>query len=189
MKIGNKIISPKSKPLLIAEVGINHNGDLDLAKKMTISAIENGADIVKFQTHLVDEEMLNLEQKRGASHVKGSLYEILKKCSLDIKSHLELKKLCEKKKKIFLSTPFSIKAVDLLNKIGVHAFKIGSGETNNHHFVKYILKKNKPTLISTGTSTWQDFYVKISYCWHDYPLFISEFHRNISIPSMSTCII
>ncbi len=156
MKIGNKKISLKSKPLLIAEVGINHNGDLELAKKMTNSAIDNGADIVKFQTHLVDEEMLNLEEKKKASHVKGSLYEILKKCSLSLKSHIELKKLCEKRKKIFLSTPFSIKAVDLLDKIGVEAFKIGSGETNNHHFVEYILKKNKPTLISTGTSTWRD---------------------------------
>ena len=156
MKIGNKIISLKSKPLLIAEVGINHNGDVELAKKMTISAIDNGADIVKFQTHLVDEEMLNFEEKKKASHVKGSLYEILKKCSLDLKSHLELKKLCEKRKKIFLSTPFSIKAVNLLSQIGVQAFKIGSGETNNYHFVNYILKKNKPTLISTGTSNWKD---------------------------------
>lgn len=156
MKIGNKSILSNSKPLLIAEIGINHNGDIELAKKMTNSAIDNGADIVKFQTHLVDEEMLNFEEKKKASHVKGSLYEILKKCSLDLKSHLELKKLCEKRKKIFLSTPFSIKAVDLLSNIGVKAFKIGSGETNNHHFVEYILKKKKPTLISTGTSNWKD---------------------------------
>lgn len=156
MKIGNKKIDNKSKPLLIAEIGINHNGDLDLAKKMTISAIDSGADIVKFQTHLVDDEMLNIDEKKKASHVKGSLYEILKQCSLDLKAHFELKKLCESKNKIFMSTPFSIQAVDLLNKIGVKAFKIGSGETNNHHFVEYILKKNKPTLVSTGTSSWQD---------------------------------
>ena len=156
MKIGNKLINLNSKPLLIAEIGINHNGDLELAKKMTLSAIENGADIVKFQTHIVDEEMLNLDDKKKASHVKGSLYEILKKCSLDMKSHLELKKVCEQKNKIFMSTPFSIKAVDMLSRIGVKAFKIGSGETNNHHFVNYILNKNKTTLISTGTSNWVD---------------------------------
>ena len=70
MKIGNKKINNKSKPFFIAEIGINHNGDLDLAKKMTISAIDSGADIVKFQTHLVDDEMLNIEDKK-ASHVKG----------------------------------------------------------------------------------------------------------------------
>ena len=140
MKIGNKKINNKSKPLLIAEIGINHNGDLDLAKKMTISAIDSGADIVKFQTHLVDDEMLNIEDKK-ASHVKGSLYEILKQCSLNLKAHIELKKLCESKNKIFMSTPFSVQAVDLLSKIGVKAFKIGSGETNNYHFVEYVLKK------------------------------------------------
>ena len=156
MKIGNKKIDNKSKPLLIAEIGINHNGDLNLAKKMTISAIDSGADIVKFQTHLVDDEMLNIEEKKKASHVKGSLYEILKQCSLNLKAHYELKKLCESKNKIFMSTPFSIQAVDLLSKIGVNVFKIGSGETNNYHFVEYILKKNKPTLVSTGTSNWND---------------------------------
>ena len=156
MKIGNKKISSNSKPLLIAEIGINHNGDLDLAKKMSISAIENGADIIKFQTHLVEDEMLNLQEKQKASHVQGSLFQILKQCSLNLKAHLELKKLCESKNKIFMSTPFSVQAVELLNKIGVKAFKIGSGETNNYHFVEHILKKKKTTLISTGTSSWQD---------------------------------
>ena len=139
MKIGNKKISSNSKPLLIAEIGINHNGDLELAKKMSISAIENGADIIKFQTHLVEDEMLNLQEKQKASHVQGSLFQILKQCSLNLKAHLELKKLCESKNKIFMSTPFSIQAVELLNKIGVKAFKIGSGETNNYHFVEHIL--------------------------------------------------
>ena len=93
MKIGNKKISNNSKPLLIAEIGINHNGDLELAKKMSISAIENGADIIKFQTHLVEHEMLNLQEKQKASHVQGSLYQILKQEELSLKAHIELKNL------------------------------------------------------------------------------------------------
>ena len=182
MKIGNKKINNKSKPLLIAEIGINHNGDLDLAKKMTISAIDSGADIVKFQTHLVDDEMLNIEDKKKASHVKGSLYEILKQCSLNLKAHIELKKLCESKNKIFMSTPFSVQAVDLLSKIGVKAFKIGSGETNNYHFVEYVLKKNKPTLISTGTSSWTDL-KKFSQKFIDYKKQIVMLHCISNYPT------
>ena len=114
---------------------------------MTLSAIENGADIVKFQTHIVDEEMLNLDNKKSIT-CEGSLYEILKKCSLNLKSHLELKKLCEQKNKIFMSTPFSIKAVDMLSGVGSGILKLDlEKQTVNQHYSHYIFKTKKTTLI------------------------------------------
>jgi len=156
IKLDKFNITKNSKPLLIAEIGINHNGSLSLARKMLNKAVDCGADIVKFQTHLVEDEMLPSKNKKTGSHVKGSLFDILKKCSLTKKDHINLQRLCKKRKVMFLSTPFSKEAVDLLTSLKVSAFKIGSGETKNYHFIEYILKKNKPTLISTGTSSWED---------------------------------
>ena len=142
IKLDKFNIAKNSKPLLIAEIGINHNGSLSLARKMLNKAVDCGADIVKFQTHLVEDEMLPSKNKKTGSHVKGSLFDILKKCSLTKKDHINLQRLCKKRKVMFLSTPFSKEAVDLLTSIKVSAFKIGSGETKNYHFIEYILKKN-----------------------------------------------
>ena len=150
------IFNGKNKyPVLIAEIGINHNGSISLAKKMIKSAKLSGADVVKFQTHIVDKEMLpDNNQNKKASHLKGeSLYQILKKCSFSKKQHIELMNYCKSLNVLFLSTPFCIEAVDLLSEIEVEAYKIGSGETNNYNFVDYVLSKKKPVFISTGTSS------------------------------------
>ncbi len=150
------IFKQKNKyPILIAEIGINHNGSISLAKKMIKAAKISGADVVKFQTHLVDYEMLpDKSGNKKASHLKGeSLYNILKKCSFTKKQHIDLINYCKKQNVLFLSTPFCVEAVDLLCNVNVGAFKIGSGETNNYHFVNYVLSKNKPTILSTGTSS------------------------------------
>lgn len=158
MSLIQDIINKKRlKPVLIAEIGINHNGNLNLAKRMIKSAKKNGADIVKFQTHIVDKEMLpDRKTSSKASHVKGSLYKILSDCSFSFKQQMGLKNFCKDQGVEFLSTPFSVEAVDLLEKLKVSCYKTGSGETNNYNFLKYVLKKNKPVIISTGTSSWLD---------------------------------
>jgi len=145
-------------PVLIAEIGINHNGSLALAKKMMLKAKKSGADVVKFQTHDVQNEMLKDKiTKNKASHLNNlSLYSILKKCSFTIKEHIDLINYAKKINVLFLSTPFSVEAVDLLSNLNVPAYKVGSGETNNYDFINYVLSKKKPTLISTGTSSIND---------------------------------
>jgi sialic acid synthase SpsE len=146
------------RPLVIAEAGINHNGNVEIAKEMVKAAKDAGADIIKFQTHIAEAEMLadrSLGSEAG-SHVTRSLFEIMSDCALSLDDHLELKQEAEKNDILFLSTPFSIEAVDLLEQVGVPAYKIGSGETTNIPFLKYVAGKGKPIILSTGTANWDE---------------------------------
>ena len=126
IKIGHRKIGPTFKPLVIFELGINHNGSLKKAKKIVDHAIKAGAEVIKHQTHIPDDEMSLEAKKIIPVHAKENIYNIIQRCALDEKEELDLKKYIEKKKAIFLSTPFSRKAVDRLVKFGVSAFKIGS---------------------------------------------------------------
>ena len=150
-------ISYGSKPLVIAEAGINHNGDIKIAKDMIAVACEAGADIIKFQTHLVEYEMLkDYNSSDSASHIKGSLYDLLSQCSFSLDEHIVLMEEAKRLGILFLSTPFSIEAVDLLEQVGVDAYKIGSGEILNTPFLKYVAEKGKPLILSTGTANWEE---------------------------------
>lgn len=150
IKIGNRKIGPRFKPLVIFELGINHNGSLKIAKKIVDSAIKAGAEIIKHQTHIAEDEMSLEAKKIVPINANKNIYDLIKECSLNEKEEWELKKYIEKKKIIFLSTPFSRKAVDRLVKFKVKAFKIGSGECNNYPLVDYIASFRKPVIISTG---------------------------------------
>jgi len=150
IQIGRRKIGPNFKPLVIFELGINHNGNLNFAKKIVDEAVKCGAEVIKHQTHIPEDEMSEEAKRIIPVHTKKNIYEIIKKCSLDEKEELELKKYVEKKGIIFLSTPFSRAAVDRLVKFKVKAFKIGSGECNNYPLVKYIASFKKPVIISTG---------------------------------------
>ncbi len=152
-KIGNRIIGDGFKPLVIAEIGINHNGSLKLAKKIVDSAYEAGAEIIKHQTHIPDEEMSSKAKKVVPVHTKKSIYQIIKECSLSEEDEIELKKYIEKKGMIFLSTPFSKQAAIRLNKMKVKAFKIGSGECNNYPLIEHIASYKKPIILSTGMNS------------------------------------
>lgn len=158
VKIGNFELACGKRPIVIAEAGINHNGDVSLAKKLIHSAKECGADIIKFQTHLADAEMLDDRESKteAGGHITKSLYEIMTECHLSKQDHLDL--IAESKKVgiQFLSTPFSIEAVDLLDEIGMPAFKVGSGEVTNIPFLEHIASKNKPIILSTGTANWEE---------------------------------
>lgn len=150
IKIGSRRIGPEFKPLVIFELGINHNGNLKLAKKIVDEAIKIGAEVIKHQTHIPDDEMSIEAKKIIPINSKKNIYDLIEKCSLSELDELQLKKYIEKKGAIFLSTPFSRKAVDRLVKFKVKAFKIGSGECNNFPLVDYIASFKKPIIISTG---------------------------------------
>ena len=150
IKIGSRKIGPSFKPLVIFELGINHNGSLELAKKIVDAAIKAGAEIIKHQTHIAEDEMSLEAKKIIPMNANKNIFDLIEECSLNEKEELELKKYIEKKKIIFLSTPFSRKAVDRLIKFKVKAFKIGSGECNNYPLVDYIASFRKPVIISTG---------------------------------------
>jgi|TARA_B110000027_G_C16115039_1_gene299707 N-acetylneuraminate synthase len=152
-KIGKRNIGPNYPPLVISEIGINHNGSLDLAIHIADSAIKAGAEIIKHQTHVIEDEMSEEAKSVIPGNAKVSIYEIIKNCSLNEKNEKKLANYITSRKKIFISTPFSRSAAERLGRIGVPAFKIGSGECNNYHFVKYLCKFKIPIIMSTGMNS------------------------------------
>jgi sialic acid synthase SpsE len=152
MKIKNKIISNISEPFFVAEAGINYDGDFRKCFALIDAAKKAGADAIKFQTHLAKHEMLDTKITLAHSK-KETVFDLMKKCEMTLNQHIKLKKYCDKKKIIFLSTPFSTQAADLLKKVNVPAFKIGSGECNNFPLIEHIAKMRKPTIISTGMNS------------------------------------
>lgn len=150
MEIKNRLIGEDHKPLVIAEIGINHEGSLEIAKEMVDSAHSAGAEIVKHQTHIVEDEMSEEAKKVIPGNTNVSIYEVMKRCALNEEEEIQLKKYVEQKGMIFLSTPFSRAAVDRLERMNVPAYKIGSGECNNYPLVEYIASIGKPIIISTG---------------------------------------
>ncbi len=148
-KIGNRIINNKNSPLVVPEVGINHEGSIQKAFKLIDSAKKNGAEIIKFQCHITNKEMIKTNDKPGKIS-KETLWDIIKRCELTIEEEFKIKKYAEKNNLIYLSTPFSREAVDRLMKLNVSAFKIGSGECNNYPLIDYIAQKKLPVILSTG---------------------------------------
>lgn len=155
----NKEIFNFSQPYIIAEIGANHNGDMDLAKKMIDSAVDCGCDAVKFQSwtpqSLIAKEEYDRNQVYDDSPKKhfGSLEEMVTKYYLRPEQHFELKEYCEGKGVDFCSSPFSTKEVDLLMEIGVPFLKIASMDVNNIPFLKYAARTMKPIVVSTGMAT------------------------------------
>jgi N-acetylneuraminate synthase len=149
-KIENRIISANYKPLIIPEIGINHNGSLETAIKIVDAAKRAGAEIIKHQTHLPDFEMSNEAKKIKPGNSNDNIYDIIAKSTLNEEDEFKLIKYVKKKGMIFLSTPFSKEASDRLIKFGIKAFKIGSGEMNNFPLINHILKYKKPMIVSTG---------------------------------------
>lgn len=150
IKIGDRKVGKDYPPLVIAEIGINHNGSLSVAKEMVDAAYEVGCEIIKHQTHVVEDEMSHMAKKVIPGNANISIYDIMKKCAFSEKEEIELKEYVESKGMIFISTPFSRAAADRLQKMGVKAFKIGSGECNNYPLIEHVAKFGKPMIISTG---------------------------------------
>jgi N-acetylneuraminate synthase len=152
-KIGNILIGEKYNPIIIPEIGINHKGDINLAIHLADKAIKAGAQIIKHQTHIVDDEMSYEAKKIRPANADIPIYDLIKKSSLNEKDEKKLMKYIQSRKKIFISTPFSRKAAERLANFGVPAFKIGSGECNNYPLVEYIAKFKKPIILSTGMNS------------------------------------
>jgi len=151
LNIAGRKIGHGFKPLVVPEMGINHGGSLEVALKIVDEAKKCGAEIIKHQTILPNEDM-SLEAKDVKLKVLGkkNLYDLLKKLSLNAEDEFKLKNYVEKKSMIYLSTPFSKAGADRLVKIGVKIFKIGSGEFSNLPLLSYVAKFNKPMILSTG---------------------------------------
>ena len=146
----NKKKYSEKNVMIIAEACDNHFGSIKKAFKMVDLSKSSGADVIKFQHHLPDEEMLKKVPK--SQNFKTSLYDFLKKNALKLDDHYKLKNYCKKKNITYLCTPFSLKAAEELNKIDVCGFKIGSGEMPDHPTLKRLIKFNKPLIVSTGMS-------------------------------------
>ena len=142
-------------PLVIAEIGINHEGNIDLAIEMADAAIDAGAEIIKHQTHIIEDEMSEEAKLVIPGNTNVSIYEVMKRCALDEKNEKKLMDHIITRGKIFISTPFSREAAKRLIKFDVPAYKIGSGECNNYPLVKYVAKAGKPVILSTGMNSIQ----------------------------------
>ena len=159
IRIENKIIGPGQPVFFIAEAGVNHNGSIKNAKKLVDIAKKSGADAVKFQSFKTENIILEKAPKSKyhiettGSNKKQSWFKLLKTQEMSENMHYEIFKYCKKKKIIFLSTPYDYESVDLLDKMGVSAFKIASTDNQNIPLLEYISKKNKPTILSTAMST------------------------------------
>jgi sialic acid synthase SpsE len=149
-KINDRSIGLNHPPLVIAEIGINHNGSIIEACKMVDAAKESGAEVIKHQTHVVEDEMSAEARKVIPGNTDISIYDIMDRCALDEQDEIKLKKYVESKGMIFLSTPFSRAAADRLERMNVCAYKIGSGECNNHPLIEHIASFGKPMIVSTG---------------------------------------
>ncbi|TMO54075.1 N-acetylneuraminate synthase family protein [Pseudoalteromonas phenolica] len=137
-------------PLVIAEIGINHEGCLKTAFEMVDAAIKGGAEVIKHQTHVVEDEMSGEAKKVVPGNADVSIYEIMDRCSLNEEDEIKLKEYVETKGAIFISTPFSRAAVFRLERMGVKAYKIGSGECNNYPLLDLVASFGKPVILSTG---------------------------------------
>jgi len=153
IEIAGRRIGPDYPPLVIAEIGINHEGSLKVAKEIVDAAHRAGVEVVKHQTHIVEDEMSGAAKKVIPGNADVSIYEIMERCSLNEADELELKNYVESKGMIFISTPFSRAAAERLKKFDIPAYKIGSGECNNYPLLEHIASFGKPVILSTGMNT------------------------------------
>ena len=153
IRLGPRLVGPAHVPLVIAEIGINHEGNLDTARQMVDAACRAGVEVVKHQTHIVDDEMSAAAKRVVPGNASVSIYDIMTRCALSEEDERALKDDVESKGMIFLSTPFSRAAADRLQRMDVPAFKIGSGECNNYPLLKHVASFGKPIILSTGMNT------------------------------------
>ncbi len=158
IKIGNCLIGEDQPTYIIAEIGINHNGDADIARQLIDAAVDAKVDAVKFQKRhlpsLYREDVLNntLQYEQSFQY----MIPILKETELEYEEYLDLKSYCQEKEVEFLCTPFDLTSVDFLEKIGINAYKIASADLTNLELLEYVADQGKPMMVSTGMSYWDE---------------------------------
>ena len=188
------------KTYFIAEIGVNHNGSLKLAKQMVDSAKKSGADAVKFQTFkaesLVSPKTAKIKYQRKTTGLKSTHYEMIKSLEFSRENHVKIKNYCKKKSIEFISTPYDVESAIFLNKIGCSIFKTASADIVDLELHDYLAKKKKTVIISTGMSTFDEIekclkvYKKSSnnnfillHCVSNYPCSFNSLNLNV-IPLM-----
>ena len=166
IRIANQLIGKGRPAFVLAEAGVNHNGDLDLARKLIEAAAEARASAIKFQTfkaaNLVTRDAPKASYQMNTTSAEESQYDMLRRLELSADAHAELIAHCRKHRLLFLSTPFDEDSADLLEKLGVAAFKIPSGEITNLPFLEHVARKQKPVLLSTGMSDMSEVETAVS---------------------------
>lgn len=194
-QIGHSTISEDGRVFIIAEAGVNHCGDMNMASKMIEVAAESGADAIKFQSFKADSLILKdvemADYQKAALNSTKSQYEMLKELEMTIESTEKLKTLSEKMGLIFLTTPFDEDSLLEIKDLDLDAYKIASTDTTNVNFVKTIAALNKPLIISTGMTYMNEIEILLNeikeinnkiillQCTSDYPLDISEVNMNV----------
>jgi len=151
--LGKRPVGGDFLPLVIAEIGINHEGSLDVAIEMVDAAKRAGAEVIKHQTHIVEDEMSDEAKSVIPGNADVSIYEIMTRCALNEADEIRLMEYVHAQGMQFISTPFSRAAALRLEKMRVPAYKIGSGECNNYPLVKLVASFGKPVILSTGMNT------------------------------------
>ncbi len=149
IEIGGRLIGENQPPFVIAEVGINHEGNYKKAIQLVDAAVDAGAEVVKFQCHITEKEMVPTDMTPGEISSE-KLWDIIKRCELTYDEEILVQQYCKDKNIMYLSTPFSREAADRLYDMGVPGFKIGSGECNNIPLLEHIAEMGKPIILSTG---------------------------------------
>lgn len=149
IEIAGRKIGKEHAPFIIMEAGINHEGSFEKAIQLVDAAVANGADCIKFQCHITEEEMIPTDMKPGDISDER-LWDIIKRCELTADEERRVQDYCGKRGILYLSTPFSRAAADRLASMNVPAFKIGSGECNNYPLIDHIARMGKPIILSTG---------------------------------------
>ena len=197
-KVGGIAVGGDSPCFIIAEAGVNHNGDIAAAKRLVDEAKKSGADAIKFQSfnseELATPSLEKAEYQEDAS--SESQLDMLKKLELSEIEFFELKQYCSEKGIVFLSTPFDFSSAEMLERCGVPAYKISSGDLNNYPFILFIAKKGKPLIISTGMGNWDEISkavevvfstgnknIALLQCTTSYPAAFEEINLNV-LPAM-----
>ncbi len=147
-RVSNRLVGARHRPLVIAEIGINHEGSLQKALRMVDDAAQAGGECVKIQSHVIDDEMIPNNVIPG--NAKESIWDIMSRCALSEDEERAVMERTQHHGLIFMSTPFSRAAADRLERLGVQAYKIGSGECNNYPLIDHVASFGKPIILSTG---------------------------------------